>query len=62
MQSILAGTEPRKPGMIGYVNVVDGDFEYDPDDPNNECSEYYNGAVRVCLNSPFLFALSWENL
>lgn len=45
VRSILASTEARKPGMIGYVNVVGCDFEYNPDDPNNECSEYYNGAI-----------------
>lgn len=48
--------------MIGYVNVVDCDFEYDPDDPDIEYSEYYDGSVRICLNSLFLFALSCENL
>lgn len=62
VRSILASTEPDKPGMIGYVNVVDCDFEYDPNDPDNECSEYYDGSVRVSLDSLFQFALRCEDL
>ncbi|KAJ5538496.1 hypothetical protein N7494_007975 [Penicillium frequentans] len=58
IRSILASTEPDKPGMVGYVNVIDCTFEYDPTDPDNECSEHYDGSVRVCLNWLFMFALS----
>lgn len=62
IRSILASTEPDKPGMVGYVNVIDCNFQYDPNDPENECSEYYDGSVRVCLKSLFQFALSCEDL
>lgn len=62
IRSILASTEPDKPGMVGYVNVIDCDFQYDPNDPENECSEHYDGRVRVCLKSLFQFALSCEDL
>lgn len=70
VRSILASTEPDesgmfgpdKLGMVGYVNVIDCDFQYDPNDPDNECSEYYDGSVRVCLESLFQFALSCDDL
>lgn len=62
IRSILASMEPGKPGMVGYVNVIDCDFQYDPNDPENECSEHYDGSVRVCLNSLFQIALSCEDL
>ncbi|KAJ5998686.1 hypothetical protein N7451_006496 [Penicillium sp. IBT 35674x] len=58
VRSILASSEPDKPGMVGYVNVIDCAFQYDPNDPENECSEHYAGSVRVCLNWLFNFALS----
>lgn len=62
IRSILASSEPDEPGMVGYVNVVDCAFQYDPNDPENECSEHYDGSVRVCLNWLFRFALSCADL
>ncbi|OOQ84130.1 hypothetical protein PEBR_31877 [Penicillium brasilianum] len=62
IRSILASTEPDQPGMIGYVNVVDCTFEYHPEDPDDECGEYYDGLVRVDLNSIFQFALSSDDI
>jgi hypothetical protein len=61
IRSILASSDPDdKSGMVGYVNVIDCDF--DPHDPENECSEHYDGSLRICLTSVFQFALSCENL
>ena len=62
IRSILASAEPDQPGMIGYVNVVDCTFEYHPEDPDNECGEYYDGSVRVNLDSIFQFALSSDDI
>lgn len=38
------------------------DCDFDPNDPENDCSEHYDGSLRICLKSVFQFALSCENL
>ncbi|KAJ5644782.1 hypothetical protein N7507_010793 [Penicillium longicatenatum] len=58
IRSILASTGPDRPGIVGYVNVISCAFQHNPNDPKNECSEHYDGSVRVCLNWLFEFALS----
>jgi hypothetical protein len=61
IRSILASSEPDdNPGLVGYVSVID--CEFDPNDPENECSEHYDGSLRICLTDLFQFALSCENL
>ena len=63
IRSILASSEPDKTsasGLVGYVNVIDCDF--DPNDPENECSEFYDGSLRICLHDIFSFALFCEDL
>lgn len=64
IRSILASSEPKSyasdSGLVGYVNVIDCDF--DPEDPENECSEFYDGSLRICLRDIFSFALSCEDL
>lgn len=78
MRSILASAEPMqlarvqpdllsvpyklyKPGaMVGYVNFIDSCF--DPEDPENDSGEFYQGMVRVHLDCLFRFAESCEDL
>ncbi|KAJ6006716.1 hypothetical protein N7451_004660 [Penicillium sp. IBT 35674x] len=61
IRSILASSEPgTQNGLVGYVNVVDCDFN--PNGPENECSEYYDGSLRICLTDLFNFALYCEDL
>lgn len=61
IRSILASSEPgTESGLVGYVNVIDCDF--DPNDPENDCSEHYDGSLRICLTDLFYFALNCEDL
>ncbi|KAJ5974277.1 hypothetical protein N7481_011487 [Penicillium waksmanii] len=63
IRSILASSEPdvvSGSGLVGYINLIDCDF--DPNDPENECSEFYDGLLRICLHDIFCFALSCEDL
>jgi hypothetical protein len=46
--------------MVGYVNVVDSCF--DPEDPEDDTGEFYQGMVRVHLDCLFRFALYCEDL
>ncbi|KAJ5465903.1 hypothetical protein N7530_009690 [Penicillium desertorum] len=64
VRSILASSEPRQPatlqsesyphatdesgGMVGYVNVIDGDLALE--DQEEEYREYNRGLVRVHLD------------
>lgn len=61
IRSFLASSEPKSDfGLVGYVNVIDCDF--DPNNPGNECSEFYKGSLRICLGDLFSFALYCEKL
>lgn len=60
VRSNLASSEPGTSGLVGYVNVIDYDFN--PNDPENKCSEHYNSSLRICLEDLFQFALSCEDL
>ncbi|CAG8923970.1 unnamed protein product [Penicillium salamii] len=78
VRSILASAEPMqlarvqsdllnvpyklyKPGaMVGYVNFIDSCF--DPEDPENDSGECYQGMVRVHLDCLFKFADECDNL
>lgn len=75
VRSILASAEPVQPvlvqpgslsipyapgAMVGYVNVVDSCF--DPEDPDDDTGEFYQGMVRVHLDCIFKFALYCEDL
>jgi hypothetical protein len=61
IRSILASSEPgTESGLVGYVNLIDCDF--DPNEPENDCSEHYDGSLRICLTDLFYFALNCENL
>jgi hypothetical protein len=75
VRSILASAEPVQPvlvqpgslsipyapgAMVGYVNAVDSCF--DPEDPDDDTGEFYQGMVRVHLDCLFKFALSCEDL
>lgn len=60
IRPILTSSGPEnKSGLVGYVNVVDCDF--DLNGPENDCSENY-GSVRTRLTSIFQFALACDNL
>ncbi|KAJ5950617.1 uncharacterized protein N7479_009030 [Penicillium vulpinum] len=68
VRSILASAEPKRPitlqsepvGMVGYVNVLDGDFVLE--DREEEEGEYYLGLARIHLDCLFRFAVYCENL
>jgi hypothetical protein len=63
IRSILASSEPDNTsdsGLVGYVNVIDCDF--DLNNPENECSEFYNGSLRISLHDIVSFALCCEDL
>ncbi|CAI7572081.1 unnamed protein product [Penicillium pancosmium] len=63
IRSILASSEPDDKsnfGLVGYVNVIDCDF--DPNDQENDCSELYDGSLRICLKELFCFASYCEDL
>lgn len=63
IRSILVSSEPddkSHSGLVGYVNVIDCDF--DPNDPENDCSELYDGSFRICLTDLFCFASYCEDL
>ncbi|KAJ5205285.1 hypothetical protein N7491_004092 [Penicillium cf. griseofulvum] len=46
--------------MVGYINVLDGDFVLE--DREEEDGEYYYGLVRVHLDCLFRFCINCENL
>ncbi|KAJ5375425.1 hypothetical protein N7517_007431 [Penicillium concentricum] len=68
VRSILASAEPIRPttpqseprGMVGYVNVLDGDLVFE--DRQEEDGEYYYGLVRAHLDCLFRFCINCENL
>ncbi|KAJ5692950.1 hypothetical protein N7462_002373 [Penicillium macrosclerotiorum] len=63
IRSILASSEPddkSDSALVGYVNVIDCDF--DPNDPENDSGEFYDGSLRVCLKDIVCFALMCEDL
>lgn len=67
VRSILASAEPIRPttshsepgGMVGYVNVLDGNFVLE--EREEEDGEYYLGLVRVHLDCLFRFCDNCEN-
>ncbi|KAJ5752250.1 hypothetical protein N7520_009167 [Penicillium odoratum] len=50
----------RQGWPVGYVNLIDRDF--DKNDTENDCSEHYDGSLRICLKDIFHFALYCEDL
>ena len=60
VRSILPSPEPEnKSGLLGYVNVVDCDF--DPNDQGNDCVEHYDGSLRICVRIQRLESNNEEN-
>ncbi|KAJ5111481.1 hypothetical protein N7532_002016 [Penicillium argentinense] len=65
IRSILASSEPppergSKSGLVGYVTIIDCDF--DANDPENDCSEHYDGSVRLLLQDILCFSLHCDGL
>lgn len=61
VRSILASSEPdNKSGLVGCVNLIDCVF--DPNDPDNDSSEHYDGSLGIWLIDLVGFALCCENL
>jgi hypothetical protein len=61
IRSILASSElGTKSGLVGYVILIECDF--DPNNPENDCSEHYDRSLRICLKDLFDFGLYCENL
>jgi hypothetical protein len=74
VRSILASAEPLRPtalhsdtishpelgGMVGYVNVLDGDFVFE--ERGGDDGEYYFGLARIHLDCLFSFCRNCERL
>ncbi|KAJ5212592.1 uncharacterized protein N7498_004238 [Penicillium cinerascens] len=62
VRSILASAEPGQLGMVGYVNVLDAEYEYEPEDPDDNTSEYYHWSVRLNFDHLLRFVLSFQDV